>query len=108
MIKIDKFNNIEIIKGDTAIFDVELENHKIKENDEIYFSIKKSKYDSNHILKQKCEYKENNIAKFFLNESDTNIEPGIYFYDIKCKLEDGRIDTIILGKFTIIGDVTND
>lgn len=53
MIKLDKFNNIEIIKGDTAIFDVELENHSFKENDEIYFSIKKSKYDSNHILKTK-------------------------------------------------------
>ena len=107
MIKIDKFNNIEIIRGDTAIIDLELENHKIVNGDTVHFSIKHNKYDSEAILNKQFEKINNNTLKLFLTKEDTKLEPGTYDYDIECRLDCELIDTIFLGKFKVIGDVTN-
>lgn len=108
MLKVDKFNNLEIIKGDNAIFQLDLLNYAFEEGDIVTFSVKRNKYENDYLINIQSYNNSNNIAKFFISEELSNIDPGHYFYDIELKSFDGMIDTVILAKFRVIGDVTND
>lgn len=107
MIKIDKFNNIEIIRGDTGIINLSLENHKLIEGDVVTFSVKQQKFDKEFLINKNFEKIDNNNLKLTLLDTETNLDPGIYHYDVECRLDCGLVDTIFLGKFKVIGDVTN-
>jgi hypothetical protein len=41
-----------------------------------------------------------------LSAEDTDITPGVYFYDIQFKDVNGNITSIPAGKFTVVADVT--
>ncbi|MFI3210919.1 MAG: hypothetical protein R3Y64_07710 [Peptostreptococcaceae bacterium] len=108
MLRCDRFNNLEIIKGDNAIFQLTLNNYSFREGDRVFFSVKNNKYDKEYIMNIPSHRIFDNVAKFFITEKYSDIEAGNYFFDIEVRTIDGRIDTVILGKFKVIGDVTND
>ena len=109
MFSIDNRKRMKIVKGDTAIFNIHVNNYKFVEGDKVYFTVKKSIDDTeNKIQKVVTSFKENQ-AKIFLCKEDTNIETGEYLYDVQCSLSNGIVDTIILPtKFEVIGGVTHD
>ena len=52
---------------------------------------------------------DTNQAKIILSKEDTNIDVGVYLYDIQCSLTSGIVDTVIPPtKFEVIGGITHD
>ena len=98
---------IKVIRGDTGIFDLNLDNYTLKEGDKVYFTVK-SDYDSEAVIfKEVTEFPEGK-AKFILTSEDTDLEPGTYLYDVQCNLADGRVDTVITpNKFQVLGGITS-
>lgn len=74
--------------------------YKLKRKDIVYLSICEPNQDFNHGVIRKIFTKKNldkhGDVLIELNPSDTeNIEDGTYFYEIKIKLGNGNIDTIV-------------
>jgi hypothetical protein len=46
------------------------------------------------------------LSEVLLSATDTNIEPGVYMYDMQLKDGSGNILTFINGNFTVTADVT--
>lgn len=46
------------------------------------------------------------LSTFTLSKTDTNIDPGTYFYDIQVKNVAGEVSTITSGKFIVEYDIT--
>lgn len=107
MFSIGLNNVIKVVKGDTGIINLTLDNYTFKDGDIIYLTVKKD-YNSPAVLKKKVIDFTNGSAKIIFNKDDTNIEVGNYIYDIQCNLLDGRIDTIIISKFNVLGGVTDE
>lgn len=107
MFTIDADNRIEVIKGDTGILDLALDNYSLKDGDKVYFTVK-SGYDSERlILKEVTKFVDGKV-KFIFTSEDTNLAAGTYLYDVQCNLADGRIDTVIKpNKFKILGGITD-
>ena len=109
MFKILNNNYMLVVKGDTAMFDITLDNYTFTEGDRVYFTVKKRIKDSQHVIQKVVDVFEENIAKVYLTTEDTNVEPGIYVYDIQVSLTNGIVDTIVLpSKFEILEGVTCD
>lgn len=109
MFNIDTKNKITIVQGDTAIIDLQVNNNTFVEGDKVYLTVKNSVYDTEKVLQKIVATFENNIAKIQLSKTDTNIEIGMYQYDIQLSLLDGRVDTVVgPASFEIIGGVTSD
>ena len=109
MFTIDYKRRIKIVKGDTAIFDIDMENYEFVEGDKVYFTVKKNVDDTENAIQKVISTFDRNKAKIFLSKEDTNIDTGVYLYDVQCSLVNGVVDTIILPtKFEIIGGITHD
>lgn len=109
MFTIDKKNKITIVKGDTAIFDLTVANYTFKTGDKVYFSVKDSVDSEDYLIKKIVTQFEGSIAKIILSKTDTNIDAGLYQYDIQVSLVDGTVDTVIPpSNFEVIGGVTHD
>lgn len=100
-------NRIEVIKGDTGILELALDNYQLKAGDKVYFTVKAS-YDSERLIfKEQTEFEDGKV-KFILTSKDTDLKIGMYFYDIQCNLADGRVDTVIApAKFKVLGGITD-
>lgn len=106
---IDGKKKIKIVKGDTAILDLNIKNHTFVVGDKVYFTVKESVDDTVKVIQKIVTTFENNIAKVILSKEDTNVEVGSYLYDIQLSLLDGRVDTVVAPtKFEVIGGVTHD
>lgn len=91
-------NNIEMIQGDSAEFDVSVADYTIDEGDKIVFTVK-------DLFKKEIEASEANIK--ILPEDTRNATPGVYQYDVEFRRNDGEIYTIIDPHlFIITGDIT--
>ena len=100
---------MKIIKGDTAIFNVNLKNYEFVDGDKVYFTVKTSVNDKNNTIQKVVTSFDGSRAKIFLSKEDTNVEEGVYLYDIQCSLANGIVDTIVPPtKFEVIGGVTHD
>lgn len=109
MFTIDYKKRIKIVKGDTAIFDIDMENYEFIEGDKVYFTVKKSINDTHNAIQKVISTFDKNKAKIVLSKEDTNIDVGVYLYDVQCSLTNGIVDTIILPtKFEILGGITHD
>lgn len=110
MFEIDRKNRIRIIKGDTAVFDVSLDNYVFVGGDTVYFTVK-TEVDVEDILIQKIitEF-EGNSVKITLSSEDTNIPIGSYVYDIQLNIANNTIVDTIIGpmKFEVLGGVTGE
>lgn len=107
MFEILKDNYMVVVKGDTAMFDITLDNYTFTEGDMVYFTVKKRIKDSQCVIQKVVDVFEENTARVYLTTEDTNIESGIYIYDIQVSLTNGIVDTIVLpSKFEILEGVT--
>lgn len=109
MFVIDNKNRMKIVKGDTAIIDITVNNYEFVEGDKIYFTVKTSVDDTENIIQKIVSVFDENKAKITLCKEETNIDEGVYLYDIQCSLANGIVDTIIPPtKFEVLGGVTHD
>ncbi|MGL5767227.1 MAG: hypothetical protein ACRCX8_16465 [Sarcina sp.] len=109
MFSIDEKKRMKIVKGDTAIFDINVKDYTFVEGDKVYFTVKTSVDDDINIIQKIVSSFNSSIAKVILSKEDTDVDVGSYLYDIQCSLVDGRVDTIIPPtKFEIIGGITHD
>ncbi len=109
MFLIDDKKKMTVVKGDTAIFTVSVDNHTFSKGDTAYFTVRKSVGESPIEIRKVITDFDKNTFKVFLDKNDTDITVGTYLYDIQLNLNDGRVDTVILPtKFTILGGVTID
>ena len=109
MFEILRKNHMRVVHGDTAIFNININDYEFVDGDIVYFTVKKDIKDKDYVLQKKVNTFICNNAIFELNKDDTNIEVGNYIYDIQASLHNGIVDTIILpSKFEVIGGVTND
>jgi len=46
------------------------------------------------------------LSSIVLTDTDTNIDPRVYWYDIQVKKDDGTISTVVKDKFVVKGDIT--
>lgn len=107
MFNIDKYNRIQVIQGDTGIFELGLTDYKLKDGDKVYFTVKENYGGEALIFKEITKFNDGK-AKFILTPDDTNLEINSYLYDVQCNLADGRVDTVILpNKFQVLGGITN-
>ena len=101
-------NRIKVIQGDTGILDLSLDNYKLKDGDKAYFTVKKDFATEEAVIFKEITKFTDGKAKFIFTAEDTNLEVGIYLYDVQCNLADGRVDTVITAsKFQVLGGVTN-
>lgn len=109
MLKIDNKRRIQIVKGDTAIFDITVNNYEFVEGDKIYFTVKTSVGDTESIIQKVVSVFDENKAKVIFCKEDTNVDVGVYLYDVQCSLTNGVVDTIIPPtRFEVLGGVTHD
>ena len=109
MFTIDEKNKITIVQGDTAVFDLTLENYIFTEGDKVYFTVKNTVYDTVNIIQKVVTEFEGNKVRIILTKEDTNINVGMYTYDIQCSFINGLVDTVIIPSiFEVIGGVTSD
>ena len=109
MFTIDNKKRMKVVKGDTAIFDINMKDYSFVEGDKVYFTVKSSVDDAENIIQKIVTEFDENVAKIILSSTNTSIDVGSYLYDIQCSLIDGRIDTVVPPtKFEVIGGVTHD
>lgn len=109
MFTIDNKKRIQIVKCDTAIFDITMKNYEFVEGDEVYFTVRKNSDDLVPVIKKRISTFKGRKAKVLLSTNDTNIESGIYLYDVQCSLFNGVVDTIIPPtRFEVLGGGTHD
>ena len=109
MINTKRNNRLETYRGDTGILNVNVSGYNFVEGDIVYFTVKKSIKDKEHVIQKVVTEFNENTAKFKLSKEDTNIKAGNYIYDIQVSLQDGRVDTIVLpSKFEVLEGVTNE
>jgi hypothetical protein len=100
MFKIFEDNSIEMIRGDSAEFDIEVvlvvdedtdeeEPYPLGDNDVLVFTVKKYPNDGTALIQKTG-------SQIVINPNDTKQLPfGVYRYDVQLTLEDGHVDTII-------------
>lgn len=109
MFLIDNKKRMKVVKGDTAIFNININNYNFVEGDKVYFTVKKTIDDIENIIQKVVTDFKCNQVKIFLSKEDTNVPVGEYLYDVQCSLSNGIVDTVVLPtKFTVIGGITHD
>lgn len=77
----------------------------------IWFTLKKNKNDADSQASLQKEVTSHTnpsggITAITLSATDTNIQPGKYFYDIQMKTSGGEIYTLASGTVEVLEDVT--
>lgn len=99
-------NMITIIAKDTGAFLVSLDNYLFDEGDKVYFTVNSELEKPTPLLQKVITEFTNHTAIVNLTTTDTNIAPGIYYYDVEVNTADGRVDTVIgPAKFKVLGGV---
>lgn len=108
MFTIDTDNyKITIVKKDTARLNLTLDNHVLQAGDTVTFTIAREKESQEPLVQKVITTFVNGIATIILNQQDTDLDKGTYFYDIQVDTADGRTDTVIgPAKFKIVEGVT--
>ena len=102
-------NRLETYRGDTGILSINVAGYNFAEGDYAILSVKKDLEDVDYILQKMVDRFEDNKIVFIFTEKDTNIEAGLYQYDVKIYLSDGRRDRLITpSEFEIFEGVTHD
>lgn len=100
-------DQMTVIKKDTASFNIALDNYTFSDGDTVIFTIAREKESQSPLVQKRITTFKNGIATFILSSEDTNLDKGIYFYDIQVNTKDGRIDTVVgPAKFKVLEGVT--
>lgn len=91
-------NNIEMIQGDSAEFEVSVADYTVEAGDKIVFTVK-------DLLSKEIDA---TVGTVILHPEDTrDANPGVYRYDVEFRRKDGEIYTIIDPHlFILTGDIT--
>ena len=109
MISTKRNNRLETYRGDTGILSINVNGYEFVEGDYAVLSVKKDLEDATYILQKRVDDFEDNKIVFIFTEDDTDIEAGIYMYDVKIYLSDGRRDRLIKpSEFEVFVGVTHD
>jgi protein involved in polysaccharide export with SLBB domain len=108
MFTLDKeTNNITIIKKDTAVFRIGLNNYVLSPGDRVTFTVAEGLELETPLIQKIVTEFQDNAAYVELSSTDTNLDEGTYKYDVQVNLADGTVDTIIgPANFKIVGGVT--
>lgn len=82
----------------------------------IFFTVKKEEYltdddDSEAEISKSETITDGTSGQYTLTidpEDTEEVDPGLYVYDIQIKKDDGSIQTVVIGNFEIIQDVTKE
>lgn len=94
-------NTIQIVRGDSAHFQINFISEDEIIVDKAVFSIKKKIGDTEYVLQKVIDENEMTLT----HEETENLEIGTFVFDIQVEYE-GAVDTPIIGKFIVIADVT--
>ena len=106
-------DTIEIIRGDSKYFTVELRDEAgtkkdILEYEKIEFSVKKNLNSKEYIIHAEAFEIEEGRAKIRLSPEDTNVALNDnYYYDFQYTDENGDVYTIAKGTAQVVWEVTN-
>ena len=102
-------NEIKLIRGDTAYFNVEIrdeynEIYDLQDTDKLVFTVKASVYDEDVLIQKDIR---RNIT---IDHDDTkNLSYGDYVYDIQLTKDNGEVNTVIPPtKFSVLEEVNYD
>lgn len=103
------YTNIQVVKGDTLSFGVEIEGLE-QDLETAYFSCKKDIDEETYIFQKSLGHGISKVAQgqYIVRvapEDTKNLEVGEYYYDLQIGLN-GDIFTILRGLFDILYDVT--
>lgn len=101
----DYDKKIEITRGDTAKFDVYIDDYEYVSGDTLTFTVKRNLADSTAVISK------TNInpltSSIELSTNDTNLDYGVYVYDIQLNTNDGQVITLFNpSTFEIVRGVT--
>ena len=108
MVKFDKETlTMSMIAKDTGDFVLALDNYLLDEGDTVQFTVNTETQLETPLFQKVITTFSNHKALIHISETDSNLEPGTYWYDIQLNLADGRVDTVVgPAKFKIRGGVT--
>ena len=102
-------NEIKLIRGDTAFFNIEIVNevgevYELQETDKLVFTVKASVYDEDVLIQKDIR------RNIIIDHDDTkNLSYGDYVYDVQLTKENGEVSTVIPPtKFSILEEVNYD
>ena len=119
MYSCEKLNPIEIIRGTTNPFGIELiekesgQHYELEEGQSLIFGVKMNEHDEYPVITKKITRVVDGSYYLELTPNDTKfLEPGHYYYDIGLKISDSAYFNIvepspfvIKANITSIGDV---
>ena len=99
----DKVYNLSFKDGDGVAIDIT--------DWTIFFTVKKNKLtpDADADISKDITVHTaplTGLSAITLTDSDTDLDPRLYWYDIQVKKDDGTISTVIKDKFQVKGDIT--
>ena len=98
---------LELIKGDTLVFDFEIEGLK-QDLESCFFSCKKDKTNSEYAFQKSLNNGITRIYQVKISPEDTkNMKAGYYYYDIQIKVG-SDVFTPLLNQLKIIEDITKE
>ena len=110
----EDWKELVIIKKTTKVYELRFTKNEVVEpitDWTIYFTVKKNMKDLDDNAKIKKDVIDHEdavggITLIKLSASDTNIEAGVYYYDIKYKDSDGNIGILFMGRIKVTEPVT--
>lgn len=106
--------DIFITRGDTATIDFNLAGVDLTDST-VFFTAKStisnSADDSDAVIEVEVTSHsdpENGTTVIPLSSTDTNVTPGVYYYDIQVVDSSGNVTSIPVRKMQIFGDITRD
>lgn len=95
---------IEITRGDTGVFDINIEGYELEAEDTAIFTVKRKVEDDTPVIQKTIHPL---TESFTLSGADTTIDYGTYVYDIQLNTSDGQIITLFApGVFEVMRGVT--
>lgn len=109
MFKIEIENNaISVIRKDTGMLSLSLDNHVLDTGDILTLTVAKELNTTDYLFQIELTEFVEGQATFVFETEHTDIDPGTYYYDIQANLANGVIDTVVgPAKFKVLGGVSN-
>ena len=107
-----KRKNVQMVRGDSFVFDVFVKDIENVTVESLYFSVRKTYEDAAYVLQKSLgsgitEYKPLKFRVRVAPEDTAGLEPGSFVYDLQIGFG-GDIYTVLGGEFDLLPDVTKE
>lgn len=103
MYSIDSKNNITLTRGDSLYLTIEIiedgSTYTPESGDTIRFAMKKSYFDDDVVLEKTID--NNTLVLYIAPEDTSDLDFGVYVYDIQITKSDGDVGTFLGGLFVV-------